>query len=275
MQNKINLYFLPFLFKKLLFIFCLGLSFLFSSNAFVQAKILSQSITVETKQPTRVQSIQEESVLVNPVNQNGKKTRTKVISINNNEPNLSENSISLINNMDIYALSPYAHQLILDPSSKRKFKNFNLLPNYAGLAEHKLKVPNADREKIAPWRDIIIQAAQRYNLDPALLAAIIKVESNFSPFALSSKGAQGLMQIMPQTQEYLGLSEPYDPQKSIMAGSAYLREQLDRFGTEELALAAYNAGPFNVMRYQSIPPFKETRKYVQKVMNYKNRIEVK
>ncbi len=108
--------------------------------------------------------------------------------------------------------------------------------------------------------------SRRHGLDEALIHAVIDVESGFDPTAVSPAGAEGLMQIMPPTQRDLGLLDSFDPDQNIDAGVRYLRAMLDRFGTVELALAAYNAGPGNVEKYGGIPPFSETRNYVTKVI---------
>lgn len=122
---------------------------------------------------------------------------------------------------------------------------------------------------------IIRSAAARFRLDPALLHAVIKAESNYNPSAVSRAGACGLMQLMPATARALGVSNIFDPWQNVSGGARYLREQLDRFGDIELALAAYNAGPAAVSRYAiagqsrgGIPPFPETRAYVSRVIRY-------
>jgi len=114
--------------------------------------------------------------------------------------------------------------------------------------------------------DYIRTACDTYDVDSNLVRAMIKVESNYDPTALSKKGAQGLMQLMPKTAQALRLIDPWHPRDNIFAGVAYFRALLDRYnGDEKLALAAYNAGPGAVDKYGGVPPYPETKSYVKKV----------
>ena len=120
-----------------------------------------------------------------------------------------------------------------------------------------------------PFAAEIEAAAQKHGVDPALLKALIRQESNFNPNAVSPAGATGLTQLMPATAAGLGVTDPTNPQQAIDGGAKYLRQQLDRFGGDEkMALAAYNAGPGAVARFGGVPPYAETQTYVQKVMGY-------
>jgi soluble lytic murein transglycosylase-like protein len=119
------------------------------------------------------------------------------------------------------------------------------------------------------YDDAIAEAASRYRLDPNLIRAIIHAESAFNPFAVSSAGALGLMQLMPEVAEELDVLDPFDPRQNILGGSRYLRDLLDRHhGNVDLAVASYNAGPGAVARYRGIPPYRETRNYVKTVNSF-------
>ena len=117
-----------------------------------------------------------------------------------------------------------------------------------------------------PYADLFARAAQAHGVDPGLLAAVARQESNFDPRAVSSVGAQGLMQLMPATARGLGVADPFDPAQAVDGAARLLRDLTTRFGRVDLALAAYNAGPGAVLRYDGIPPYPETRNYVRSVM---------
>jgi hypothetical protein len=117
------------------------------------------------------------------------------------------------------------------------------------------------------YADLVHRIAHSGGVDPDLVKAIIRVESNFNPLAVSRKGAQGLMQLMPTTAANHAVANSFDPEQNIIGGVGYLRKLLDLYrGDLRLALAAYNAGENAVARYQGIPPYRETREYVRKVL---------
>ncbi|MGM9993044.1 MAG: lytic transglycosylase domain-containing protein [Candidatus Bruticola sp.] len=121
----------------------------------------------------------------------------------------------------------------------------------------------------AQFDSIIKEASEKYNVDPALIKAVIRQESAFNPQATSVCGAQGLMQLMPETASDLGVKNAYDPKENIMGGAKYLGQLLDMFnGDMTKTIAAYNAGPGSVQQYGGVPPYQETQNYVDKVLGY-------
>ena len=116
---------------------------------------------------------------------------------------------------------------------------------------------------------IILEAAYRYEVDPAMVKAIILAESSYNVRAVSNRGAGGLMQLMPITAKEMGVDNIFNPRQNIHAGTAYFKKLLNRYsGNVKLALAAYNAGSGKVKQYKGIPPFKATRTYIEKVLQY-------
>ena len=119
------------------------------------------------------------------------------------------------------------------------------------------------------FASLIKKAAEKYNVPAALIAAIIKAESNFNPRAKSYMDAHGLMQIGPSTRVHLKIKNAFDPAENIYAGTKYFSYLLKYFdGNLKLALAAYNAGPTNVKKYGDVPPFGQTRRYIPKVLKF-------
>ena len=130
-----------------------------------------------------------------------------------------------------------------------------------------------DPKTAADYDRLIARTAHRHGLPPALVKAVVRAESNFQPHALSNKGAQGLMQLMPETADDLGVDDPFRAEDNLSGGTRYLRAMHDRFGSWQLALAAYNAGPGAVDRFGGIPPYAETQEYVERVLHYYRRYD--
>jgi hypothetical protein len=151
-----------------------------------------------------------------------------------------------------------AKQLVVrvDPRTKKLVRTF----------VSDLKKPQASPKRRTDLAPMVEQAAKTHNLDPLLVDSVIQVESNYNPYAISPKGAEGLMQLMPATARMLGVSNAFDPQQNIEAGVRYLKQLKDLYkGDDRLALAAYNAGPGAVDKYKWVPPYAETQSYVNEV----------
>ena len=118
------------------------------------------------------------------------------------------------------------------------------------------------------YKDIILDVAQKYGMDPVLIHSIIAVESDYNPFSVSHKGARGLMQLMPETARDYGVEDFYDPRENIEGGVRFLKDLKQKYkGREDLVLAAYNAGPEIVKKYNGVPPYPETINFIRKVKN--------
>jgi soluble lytic murein transglycosylase-like protein len=172
---------------------------------------------------------------------------------------------------DIYAYT--------DAAGVTHYSNVPVDPRYVRVIAEP-SIPAAAAPSNAQWQtraaaysDLIDEAAHRAQVSPALLRAVIAVESAFDPLALSPKGAQGLMQLRPTTAKRYGVHRPFDPRENLRGGANYLRDLLKRYGNDlELALAAYNAGEDAVDRHgRTIPPFPETRAYVPAVLRFYRR----
>jgi len=146
-----------------------------------------------------------------------------------------------------------------------KFQN----PRIVDLVAKNLAHPEAFEDGPDKYQRFIEEVSINNGVPSALVKAVIHAESGFDPDAVSSRGAIGLMQVMPRTADMVGISDPTDPHDNIQAGVLYLKDMLNMFnGNETLAVAAYNSGPRIVKKYGGIPPYKETRSYVRKVFSY-------
>jgi soluble lytic murein transglycosylase-like protein len=140
--------------------------------------------------------------------------------------------------------------------------------HYAPQTEQRL-LSVSGRKAEHLYHMFIIQTASHYQIDPALIKAIIMAESGYNTQAVSKKGAKGLMQLMPETAQSLGVEDIFNPHQNITGGVQYFKQMVNRFnGDVKLALAAYNAGSRNVRNYNGVPPFKATHSYIKKVFKY-------
>jgi len=159
-------------------------------------------------------------------------------------------------------------------ADKQGVLHFTNVPTSSQSSNYKVYIketPNRPLESnITDLYDhVISEASHTHGVSFPLLKALIKTESDFNPRAVSSAGARGLMQLMPENIKTLKIKNPFDPRENIMGGTQYLKQLINRFnGKLPLALAAYNAGPGVVEKYQRIPPYKETENFVKQVMEY-------
>ncbi len=152
------------------------------------------------------------------------------------------------------------YRLYRSSSSKRSAKKH---------ISHKSAKKHIPYKNVEKYNDYILLASKLFSVEQTLIKAIIKAESNFDCRAVSSKGAQGLMQLMPGTVDEMEVKDPFDPKENIVGGTKYVSLLLKRFKNDKtLALAAYNAGPTVVASRNEIPPFPETRTFVKRVMRY-------
>ena len=171
---------------------------------------------------------------------------------------------------DLYIDLSKSDEISISNTSATKDYTMKVIESQADSALLVNKIDRKNKTQILPYHKEVVLAAQVTSLEPALIHAIISVESKHNAYAKSNKGAYGLMQLMPATANRFNVNNAKDPQQNILAGSKYLRELLTLFnGDLKLSLAAYNAGPVAVRRYNNqIPPYKETMQYVPKVLKY-------
>lgn len=171
---------------------------------------------------------------------------------------------------------PDGERMISDRPQSAHDASYELLTQRDTLtnAGHILARRRIDTATIADYRHYITTASEKYRIDANLIEAVIHVESGFDPSAVSKKGATGLMQLMWPTAQQYAVNDRFDPRENIYAGVRHLRDLMERFnGRTELVLAAYNAGAGAVERYNGIPPYPETERYVQKVLAYRAKLK--
>lgn len=152
--------------------------------------------------------------------------------------------------------------------------HFTNVPTSSQSSNYKVYIKETPKKPLESYNEdlydhVISEASNTHGVSFSLLKALIKTESDFNPRAISSAGARGLMQLMPENIKTLKIKNPFDPRENVMGGTWYLKQLINRFnGKLPLALAAYNAGPGVVEKYQRIPPFQETENFVKQVMEY-------
>jgi soluble lytic murein transglycosylase-like protein len=208
------------------------------------------------KPPINVQSILQQKIT---------DIQKRLPSLANKGNNLKSSFSSVLNEAIDKTITTNP-ELSLDTSKK-------IYPLVSGSyeAEYPLLTKEEISELMPRINEAISNASKKYGVDERMIRAIIKQESSFQPLALSTSGAMGLMQLMPQTAKLLSVTDPYNIEQNIMGGTRYFKAQLDAFdGSTELALAAYNAGPNNVRKYGGIPPFAQAKNFVKNIIEYYN-----
>ena len=159
------------------------------------------------------------------------------------------------------------------------FTTYSTRPSAINLEGFEIKNKTPSDAKADPedaFNPIILEAANRYCVEPAIIKAIIKAESGYNPKAVSHRGARGLMQLMPRTAKSLGVEDSFCPVENINGGVKYFKQLLVKYkGNTKLALAAYNAGSRNVKKYKGVPPFKTTKLYIKKIFKYQREYKKK
>lgn len=157
-----------------------------------------------------------------------------------------------------------------EKKEEKKIKEGEKIKEEQSIKDKIKEIVDKIKEKIQELRTErwIKQAAEKYDVDPNLIKAIIKKESSFNPNAVGTRGEQGLMQLMPGTAKDMEVTDRTNPKQNIEGGTKYIKQQLDKHNSLEEALAAYNAGPGNVKKYGGVPPFPKTQQYIKDVLKY-------